>query len=361
MHSNDSEGGIINRRAALALVGSAAVALKARVAQAQAAPLNPLQVLNGADARLFSTDIRSDLKLIAPNVYAFVQMQPPGWSNFNISNCGVVVGTDSLLAIDATATPIMAKNFFGAAQKATNKPVRRVVVTHFHGDHTGGLQFADAREIIAHEQCRAMMAKLVGQPKPANWAKRENWAEGTEDFKPAVPNLTYTDRLAIYDDNAPVELIHPGPAHTNGDTLVYLPRQKVIFLGDIGGFGVTPLNGSGYVAGLIKTCDSILGMDVETIVPGHGPVGGKAELTEMRDYFVLIQREGRKRFDAGMSAGQAAADIDLGRYKTWADADRIAINMARLYAEFAGTIKADQDFPAFIKAREEYTAIKGRR
>ena len=68
-----------------------------------------------------------------------------------------------------------------------------------------------------------------------------------------------------------------------------------------------------------------------------------------------------KRFDAGMTAGHAAADIDLGKYKTWPDADRIAINMARLYAEFSGQTTSDQDFGSFIKAREEYTALKVRR
>lgn len=111
------------------------------------------------------------------------------------------------------------------------------------------------------------------------------------------------------------------------------------------------------MAGLIETCDTILDMDVETIVPGHGPVGGKSELAEMRDYFVLIQREGKKRFDFGMSPGRAAADIELGKYNTLPDRGRIATNMARLFAEFSGTITPDSDFSAFVKAREEYTAL----
>ena len=160
------------------------------------------------------------------------------------------------------------------------------------------------------------MAKLVGQPKPANWAKRENWAEGTEEFKLTLPNQTYSDKLTYYDDETPVELIYLGPAHTDGDTLVYLPKQKILFAGDIGVFGVTPLNGSGYVAGLIKTCDKILAMDAETIVPGHGPVGGKPELAEMRDYFVLIQREGKKRFDSGMSISAPYSSNNVMQYRS---------------------------------------------
>jgi hypothetical protein len=80
-----------------------------------------------------------------------------------------------------------------------------------------------------------------------------------------------------------------------------------------------------------------------------------------RDYYILIQREGRKRFDFGINAGRAAADIDLGKYKTWPDAGRIATNMARLHAEFSGTITPDSDFNAFVKARDEYTGLTSQR
>jgi cyclase len=144
----------------------------------------------------------------------------------------------------------------------------------------------------------------------------------------------------------------------DGDKRIYLPKQKILFTGDIGVFGVTPLNGSDYVGGSIKACDKIQAMEVETIVPGHGPVGGKSELAEMRDYFV---RARRKRFDSGMSAGRAAADIDPDKYKIWPDAGRIATNMARMYSEFSGIITPEQDFGAFVKAREEYTALASQR
>ena len=175
-----------------------------------------------------------------------------------------------------------------------------------------------------------------------------------------IPNLSFSEKLTLHQDATNIELINLGPAHTVGDTLVYLPNEKILFAGDIGSFGVTPLHGSGYAAGVIKTCDKILEMDVVTIVPGHGPVGGKTELAEMRDYFILIQREGKKHYDAGVTAGRAAAEIDLGKYNSWVDVDRISTNMARMYSEFSGTISPDQDFASFVKAREEYTALKRR-
>ena len=110
----DASSASIDRRNALALLVGAGVALKGgapSAVQAQTTPrFTPAQVLNGAGARVFPTEIKSELKKLAPNVYAFIQSQPEGWSSFNISNCGVVVGADLLVAIDGSAAPLMAKS-----------------------------------------------------------------------------------------------------------------------------------------------------------------------------------------------------------------------------------------------------------
>jgi cyclase len=96
-------------------------------------------------------------------------------------------------------------------------------------------------------------------------------------------------------------------------------------------------------------------------VPGHGPVGGKAQLAEMRGYLELLWREGRKKFDAGNSAGRAAAEINLGPYASWTDADRIAANLARLYSEFRGTLGSPTERDSVRQAVAEYNQIKGGR
>ena len=134
-----------------------------------------------------------------------------------------------------------------------------------------------------------------------------------------------------------------------------------MFLGDIGFFGVTPLNGSGFIQDWIKVCDSLLQDPLaDILVPGHGPVGGKKDLQEMRDYLALLLREGRRALEAGISAGKAAANLDLGKYATWTDADRVATNMARLYSELRGTIGLNMDRTATSDAVAEYNRLKGR-
>jgi cyclase len=98
-------------------------------------------------------------------------------------------------------------------------------------------------------------------------------------------------------------------------------------------------------------------MDVETIVPGHGPIGGKNELAEVREYFLILKREAKKRFDAGVSAGKAAAEIRLGKFDNWIGAERNLLNTFRLYGEFNGSLTPVLDVEGMGRAADEYNAI----
>ena len=353
MEGKDGDGApCINRRTALALMAGTAIGI------GSATSVNA----QNSGASTLASSIHTELRELAPGVFAYLQREPLGQSNVFISNCGVVGGNDSLLIVDTTAAPIHAKNFISAIRQRTQKRFGHVVITHPHLDHYAGVQFFERAEVLGQDRCREMMAREIAQLTPPTWAQRENWSDGTIPYRPRLPSATYADRFTFYDyGDREIRLIYVGPAHTVGDTIVLLPGQKILFAGDIAFFGVTPANGSGYVAGWIKACDAILAMDVDTIVPGHGPVGSKAQLIEMRDYLVLLQREAKKRFDAGLSAGRAAADIDLGKYATWTDSDRIAQNVARLYSEFNGTITPETDRQAARVAQADYNAAKAGR
>lgn len=307
-----------------------------------------------------ATIINTELKKLAPTVYAFLQREAPGQSNYSVSNFGIVVGPRSLLAIDAGGGPQHARNFIAAA-KPLGKPFDRIVITHAHPDHTIGLtQFPADIEIVAQEETRAQMARTPAFPTPAYWATNPAWGRPGDVNKVIVPTVTFHDRMSVYYGETQVDFVWPGRAHTSGDAMVLLPKEKVLFMGDIAFFGVTPLNGSGFVEDWIKVCDRVLAdKGVETIVPGHGPLGGKADLAQMRGYLDLLWREGRKKFDAGVSAGRAAAEIDLGVYASWTDSDRIATNLARLYSEFRGTLGSPADRDSVRQAVTEYSQLKG--
>src|SRR5689334_11831123 len=251
-----------------------------------------------------ATVINTELKKLSSTVYAFLQREAPGQSNYSVSNFGIVVGPRTLLALDAGGGPQHARNFIAAA-KPLGKPFDRVVITHAHPDHTIGLtQFPADIEIVAQEETRAQMVRTPAFPTPAYWATNPAWGRPGDVNKVIVPTVTFHDRMSVYYGDTQVDLVWPGRAHTSGDAMVLLPKEKVLFMGDIAFFGVTPLNGAGFVEDWIKVCDRYLADEsIETIVPGHGPVGGKAELRQMRGYLDLLWREGRKKFDAGVSAG----------------------------------------------------------
>ena len=115
-----------------------------------------------------------------------------------------------------------------------------------------------------------------------------------------------------------------------------MPSDKVVFTGDILFIEGHPILWAGPVKNWINACDRIIAMQVDFVVPGHGPVTDNRGVRAVRDYLVYIDTESRKRFESGMSAIEAAKDIDLNLFSSWGDAERIAVNVNSLYREYKG-------------------------
>ena len=115
-----------------------------------------------------------------------------------------------------------------------------------------------------------------------------------------------------------------------------MPSDKVVFTGDILFIEGHPILWAGPVKNWINACDRIIAMQVDFVVPGHGPVTDNRGVRAVRDYLVYIDTESRKRFESGMSAIEAAKEIDLNLFSSWGDAERIAVNVNSLYREYKG-------------------------
>ena len=162
-----------------------------------------------------------------------------------------------------------------------------------------------------------------------------------DGIEPTPPTRTFDGRLDLEVGGRAVELIEVGPAHTKGDVLVHSPDDRTIFTGDILFIGGTPIVWAGPLSNWVKACDLILGMDVETVVPGHGPVTDKAGRGQVRDY--LSVRGGRgdrapRRRHVRLGGGLATSPC--GEFGEWGERGRIAVNVATVYRSLDPTYRS---------------------
>lgn len=151
-----------------------------------------------------------------------------------------------------------------------------------------------------------------------------------------LPTSTFDREASLMVGNKEIRLLEVGPAHTLGDTLIYVPGDRVVYAGDILFIGVHPVIWTGPTENWLRALDLILEMDVKTIVPGHGPLTDKDHVRALRDYFEYLQREARSRYMDGMTAFQAAEEIANENGPVWENPERIVVNVMAMYREFSG-------------------------
>jgi len=272
---------------------------------------------------------------VSAGIYAYIQPDGTWW----INNAGFVVGASRVAAVDACATEARTRGFLAAiAATAGGRPVRTLVNTHHHGDHThGNYLFGDAT-IIAHERCRAEIlaegppgtSKLVGS---GTWTDVE-WGE----IKTAPPFVTYTDRVSLYVDELKCEVIHVGtPAHSTNDSIVWIPERRVLFAGDLLFNGGTPFLLAGSVTGALVAVAALKDLGAEAIVPGHGPVCGPEVIDDVLAYLNFVLGLARAATAVGVSPLEAARSAELGGFARLTDPERLVGNLHRAYADLSAT------------------------
>lgn len=281
---------------------------------------------------------------------AYAWLAPDG--NWGWSNAGLVVDGEEALLVDTLFDLAMTKEMLSAMQAAeprAAKDIGTLVNTHANGDHTHGNELVHGAEIIssnasAEEMVEIPPAMLAGMMQATHGgetplARFLQHAFGAFDFNGitlTTPTRTFDKSLHLQVGNKAVELTEVGPAHTRGDIIVHVPEDRTVFTGDILFIDSTPIMWSGPVQNWIDACDHIAGLDAQTIVPGHGPITDKTGVTAVKNYLEYVRDEARKRYDAGMDSFEAAKDIALRDYESWGDAERIVVNVDRLYGEFSG-------------------------
>jgi cyclase len=142
--------------------------------------------------------------------------------------------------------------------------------------------------------------------------------------------------MTVHVGGIEVQLIHPGPAHTAGDSIVHLPDQGIVFTGDLIVNGGTPFMPNGSLRGTLRALDLLRSLDAEIVVPGHGPVTDPSVYDHTEDYLRFVTALATDARSRGRTPLQAAREADLGRYAAWRESERLVANLHRAYAELDG-------------------------
>jgi glyoxylase-like metal-dependent hydrolase (beta-lactamase superfamily II) len=227
-------------------------------------------------------------------------------------NIGATVGSDGVAIIDDQFAPLAPK-IQAALRQLSPKPVRFVINTHWHGDHTGGNPiFAETATIMAHLNVRKRL--ISGGKTP--------FMEFPPVTGKALPVVTFEQGLSLWWNGEEIRAIHPGIGHTDGDSVIWFMQSNVVHMGDdyfAGMFPFVDLSSGGSVTKLIESLDVILGQipaDAR-VIPGHGPVTGVAELRNYRGMLDGVVAAVRKGLASGKTVEQMQKEKVLAPWEDW--------------------------------------------
>jgi phosphoglycerate dehydrogenase-like enzyme/glyoxylase-like metal-dependent hydrolase (beta-lactamase superfamily II) len=283
----------------------------------------------------------NEVKEIAPGVYFRYSSIGPEGSKipFGGSNEIWAIFEDYVVVIDANF-PKEAADVIAAIKQTTDKPIRYVLDTHHHGDHSyGNAVFAkEGASIVAQTNC----ARLLRIDGPKDFAEAGRPPKGRKDVAEStlkVPSVVFDDKLVLDDGKQRVEFLFLGHAHTSGDAFAYMPKHKILCTGDACVNGAYNFMGHSDSASWIRVLERAQQLDVKLVCPGHGPLAGKDLLPTQKRYFVELRRQVQKGIDANQTIDDIIAGIDMPWYKEWTGVTPAGDNVKHVYAELTGRIK----------------------
>jgi phosphoglycerate dehydrogenase-like enzyme/glyoxylase-like metal-dependent hydrolase (beta-lactamase superfamily II) len=282
----------------------------------------------------------NDVAQIAPGVYfRYSSISATDKSViFGGSNNIWIVFEDYVVVVDANF-PTGARECIEAIKKTTDKPIRYVLDTHHHGDHSYGNDiFGQAgASIVAQTNC----ARLLRVNGPKEFADAGKGPEGRKDVaesKLRVPSVVFDDKLVLDDGKQRVEFLFLGHAHTAGDAVAYLPKQKILCTGDACVNGAFNFMGHSDSASWIRALERMQQLDVQLVCPGHGPLARKDLLERQKRYFVELRDKVREGIAAKKNAKEIQQGLQMAWYKEWTGVEPALANVEHVYGELTGRV-----------------------
>ncbi|MBK8016898.1 MAG: MBL fold metallo-hydrolase [Betaproteobacteria bacterium] len=261
-------------------------------------------------------------------------------------NTGIVIGDDAVMVIDTQATPVMAQDVIRRIREVTDKPIRYVVMSHYHAVRVLGASAYGASHVIASRPTHELIQERGEADMKSEIERFPRLFRAVESIPGLTwPNIVFESELTLFLGKLEVRILHLGRGHTKGDTVVWLPQHKVLFSGDLVEFAATPYTGDAYLQDWPRTLDRIAALGPEKLVPGRGEALQTPEkvaqgLQDTRDFIVSMFGAVK----AGRDAGQPLRDVYRSTYETlkprfghWVIFDHcLPFDVSRAYDEASG-------------------------
>lgn len=266
---------------------------------------------------------------LAEGVYGFIGKE-------GATNSGFVVTDEGVIVIDTQGPKELALLLKKKIQEITDKPLLYVINTHYHGDHTFGNQyFREAKEIIAHENTRKNLIEKDEDHREQ--FKRFFGEKALEGFELTLPTRIIKETFLLWAGGKKMEVAYLGRGHTDGDMIVYLPVERVLFGGDLLYKDRLPWLGDAYIPEWIETLDRLKNFDAGICVPGHGSIGDKDAISDFQQYLVDLKAEVKRYIEEGKGVEEIKKEISLPQYQHWSKYQEwLPLNAEKVYREITG-------------------------
>jgi len=247
------------------------------------------------------------------------------------TNAGVILGDEVVAVVDSLLTPTAARHLQERVRALSPRPIGFVVNTHYHGDHTFGNQVFAPAAVIGHVRTRERLLRFG--PEQLQFFRRRQplLAAEFDQVRLTPPNLTVDWGCDLYPGGLKVEVRHLGPAHTDGDLIVWVPDEGILFAGDLVFNGWFPTAAEADIDGWVRALSALGAYPVRVVVPGHGPLGGSDVIVRLREYFESLKAEVDRAWAAGLSVEEAVAVIRPKGFDDWQGRERHAAVIRRVW------------------------------
>ena len=222
-------------------------------------------------------------------------------------NTGIIIGDDAVLVADTQATPAMAQDVIRRIREVTDKPIRYVVLTHYHAVRVLGASAYGAQQVIASEDTRDLIVERGEADKASEIGRFPRLFSNVESVPPGMtwPTLTFNRKMTLWLGKLEVQLLQLGRGHTKGDTVVWLPQERTLLSGDLVEFDATPYAGDAYFKDWPQTLENVAALKPLALVPGRGPaLKGEAQVAAGLRSTAGFIADVRASVEAGVAAGK---------------------------------------------------------